>query len=226
MPVKQKSSPSLYPSWDACVLHTARWLATPSLGSLRHAARGTLLYSQGESHASFYLIREGFVQSDMVHDNGKRLMLELMGPGTMFGEGAAFDGLPRFVDARCVTDAVLSVYTPQDLQRAGPDSVELFAALVRIMSSKQRALAGKLLQFTGGDPQMRLRQLLARVVAVQQRAQAHAAPVQSVRFSQEQLAEMCGMSRISAARVLKRLADEGVVRTHVKYVEVLQPTLL
>jgi ribonuclease-3 len=38
---------------------------------------------------------------------------------------------------------------------------------------------------------------------------------------QETLAEMCGMSRISAARTLRRPAHLGWVRTHARFVEVV-----
>jgi len=193
-----------------------------SIGTLRKVAAGVVLYSQGEMHGKFYLIRHGFVQAAMIHPSGRRLMLELMGPGTMFGEGAAFEGTPRYVDAWAVTDSELSVYTPADVLGAGPDAVHLLERVVKIMGTKQRILAGKLLQFSGESPDSRLRALLARILEVQERAAtSEETRANQVWLSQERLGEMCGMSRISAARALRRLADAGIVRTHARFVEVL-----
>lgn len=214
-------SPSLLASWDACLDHTGHWLAAPSLGQLRNVPAGTLLYDQGAPSRHFFLIREGLVRCSMLHDSGRRLLLELMGPGTMFGEGAAFDGHPRYVHAETVTDARLSVYTKEDILRA-PDPVALLQGVIKIMASKQRVLAGKLLEFNSEEPEGRLRHLLAKLVAVQRRARPEdERRAAQVWLSQETLADMCGMSRISAARALRRLVEVGLVRTHARYVEVL-----
>lgn len=220
-------SPSFLASWDACLDHTGPWLAAPSLGQLRTMQAGTLLYDQGAPHKYFYLIRQGFVQCSMLHGSGRRLLLELMGPGTMFGEGAAFDGHPRYVHAETVTDVQFSMYTKEDILGAGEHSAELLQGIIKVMATKQRVLAGKLLEFNSEDPEGRLRHLLAKLVAVQRRASLED-PQRAVQvwLSQESLAEMCGMSRISAARALRRLADAGLVRTHARYVEVLDAVRL
>jgi CRP/FNR family cyclic AMP-dependent transcriptional regulator len=215
-----------YASWDACVPHTDLWLAMPELGHLRHHSQGTTLYRQQESHKYFHLIRSGFVQADMVHSDGRKLTLELMGPGTLFGEGAAFENNLRYINAKCVTEVSLSSYLPEEVT-SSPNAVALLTSLVKIMSGKQRVLAAKLLQFTSDDPESRVRQLLARLAAVQRRAtQQLLSDVATVHFSQEQIGEMCGLSRVSVSRALKRLADEGVVVTHVKQIEIVDSAAL
>jgi broad specificity phosphatase PhoE len=63
---------------------------------------------------------------------------------------------------------------------------------------------------------------LDTLVTVQRRAGgSDEARARQVWLSQESLAEMCGMSRISAARALRRLAQLGWVRTHARFVEVV-----
>lgn len=209
-----------YASWDACVPHTQVWLDRPELGRIRNHPRGTTLYRQREQHGYFHLIRNGYIQADMVHPDGRTLTLELMGPRALFGEGAAFDNGQRYVNVRCVTDVTVSSYLPEEVLSSAA-SLELLTSLIRVMSGKQRILAAKLLQFSSDDPERRVRQLLARLVSVQQRASSFA-PVRSivVHFSQEQIGEMCGLSRVSVSRALRRLAREGVVATHVRQVEI------
>ncbi|HYF20394.1 MAG TPA: Crp/Fnr family transcriptional regulator [Ramlibacter sp.] len=219
-------NPSILASWDACLHYTRPWMADTSIGRVRQVPAGTLLYAQGMPHEHFYLIRKGFVQCSMLHANGRRLLLELMGPGTMFGEGAAFDGNARYVDARTVTDAEVTAYAAADITGAGARATALMSDIIKIMASKQRVLAGKLLEFNSEDPEGRLRHLLAKLVAVQHRASPDPARASQVWLSQESLGEMCGMSRISAARALRRLALQGLVRTHPRYVEVLDPQAL
>ncbi|MFM0045665.1 Crp/Fnr family transcriptional regulator [Paraburkholderia sediminicola] len=209
-----------YASWDACIPHTDKWLNMPSLGRIRHHPQGTTLYREHAQHKHFHLIRSGFVQADMMHPDGRRLLLELMGPGTLFGEGAAFDNGIRYINARCVTEVALSTYSPEDITGCS-DAVELLASLIRIMSGKQRILAVKLLQFSSDDPESRVRQLLARLAAVRRRAAGDGTTgTIEIHFSQEQIGEMCGLSRVSVSRSLRKLADEGVLETHVKRIEI------
>jgi CRP-like cAMP-binding protein len=221
-----KTRTTLFPSWDACIPHTDIWIQAGGIGRVRRCKRGEVLYSQHQPHRYFYLLRSGFVRADMGRENGRRLTLEVMGPGSLFGEGAAFDGGLRYVDAWCVTDVVLSIYEPAEVSRA-PEGIALFESLVKIMSAKQRVLAAKLLHFAESNPELRLRQLLARIVAVQQRI--HSDPRGNpldVPYTQDQLADMCGLSRISVTRALKRLGAEGIAVTHLKHVEVLDPAAL
>ena len=225
--VLKRSPGTNFASWDACVAHSGIWLANSSIGRRRRIAAGVLIYAQGSRHPFFYLIRQGFVQTAMTHETGRRLALELMGPGSIFGEGAAFDGSERFVDAWATTDCELTVYAPDDIRNAGTSGALLFESLIKIMGAKQRILAAKLLQFSNEDPQARMRALLARLVSVQRRSDpSGGARINQIWISQEQLGEMCGMSRVSAARALRRLADGGLVSTHPKYVEVLDAALL
>ena len=214
--------PSTFASWDACLPHSAIWLAETSLGRPKRISAGTVIYAQGEAHAHFYLIRAGFVQTTMTHESGRRLTLELMGPGSMFGEGAAFDGAPRFVDNRAATDCELSAYLAADVMAAGALCPPLLESLIKIMGAKQRILAAKLLEFSSEDPQLRLRHLLVRLLSVQQRTEpAGGERVNQIWINQEQLGEMCGMSRVRAARALRRLGAAGLIRTHPRFVEVL-----
>ena len=172
-----KTRTTLFPSWDACIPHTDIWLQAGGIGRVRRCKRGEVLYSQHQPHRYFYLLRSGFVRADMGRENGRRLTLEVMGPGSLFGEGAAFDGGLRYVDAWCVTDVVLSIYEPAEVSRA-PQGIALFESLVKIMSAKQRVLAAKLLHFAESNPELRLRQLLARSAngPVKRRGQGNAVP--------------------------------------------------
>ncbi|WP_082149615.1 Crp/Fnr family transcriptional regulator [Bordetella pseudohinzii] len=215
------SSEPTFASWDACLPHTARWLSNSDIGQRKVVPGGTRLYQQSDMHRDFYLIRSGFVQTAMNHENGRRLLLEVMGPGSMFGEGAAFEQTPRFVDAWTVTACELSMYEPAEVTKS-QDAVELLEDLIKLMAAKQRILALKLLQFSNDEPELRLRHLIARVVAVQARSKNTSnTQVSQIWISQEKLGEMCGMSRVSAARSLRRMAKAGLVVTHPKYVEVL-----
>jgi CRP/FNR family transcriptional regulator, cyclic AMP receptor protein len=73
-------------------------------GRRRKFKKNEVLYEQGEVSSRFYFVLKGLVQISIFRADGCEVVLELMGPNTICGEGSAFDGLPRFSSAVTVED--------------------------------------------------------------------------------------------------------------------------
>ena len=76
-----------------------------SCGRRRKFRKHEMLYEQGTTSSKFYLVLSGLVQVSIVRVDGVEVVLEYMGPETILGEGAAFDGLPKFSSAVAIEDA-------------------------------------------------------------------------------------------------------------------------
>src|ERR1700751_2287464 len=134
-----------------------------SLGKPRRFKKNVPLYEQGEISSRFYLIVSGLIQASIFRRDGSEVLLDMMGPGTICGEGAAFDGLPRFATAVAVenSDTIeLDTSRMTDVFREHP---EFASALLRGTSLKQRLLAIRTEQFTSRNPQERIMGLLNRL---------------------------------------------------------------
>ena len=79
-----------------------------ALGHRRKFKKDTVLYEQGEISTRFYFVLKGLVQISIFRADGSEVVLELMGPETVCGEGSAFDGLPRFSSAAASPLAISS----------------------------------------------------------------------------------------------------------------------
>jgi CRP-like cAMP-binding protein len=75
-----------------------------SWGRRRKFRKNEMLYEQGTTSTKFHLVVDGLVQVSIVRVDGVEVVLEYMGPETILGEGAAFDGLPKFSSAVAVED--------------------------------------------------------------------------------------------------------------------------
>src|SRR5882762_1911843 len=84
---------------------------------LRRFAEGEQLYRQDEVNSCFYFVKSGLVQVSIFRRDGTEVVLENMGPNDLCGEGAAFDGLPRFSTAVAVekTEALQCNTTRREL---------------------------------------------------------------------------------------------------------------
>ena len=64
--------------------------------------RGRMVYWQEEIADCFYYLKSGKVQVFLSSENGGEKTLTIQGPGSLLGEAAFFDGLPRVSSARAL----------------------------------------------------------------------------------------------------------------------------
>src|ERR1700754_2580441 len=65
----------------------------------KKVAKGQMLYRQGEISDRVYVVVSGRIGIAMVRPHGLEFLIDIVGAGALCGEGAAFDGLPRFSSA-------------------------------------------------------------------------------------------------------------------------------
>lgn len=210
---------STFSSWDAARRLSAPWQARTDVGRIRRLAAGDTLYSQGDTHDRFYLVRTGLLHTTVLRPSGQALLLEIFGPGAIFGEASAFIDTQRYVTAVAVTPAVLSEYRAADIAAMVAAEPQLAISLIQLLGIKHRILIGKLLSLTAASPQARLIGLLGRLALT-------AEDPSQVRLTHEQLASMAALTRVTVTRALKVLAEEGLISTRSKGVEILDAPAL
>lgn len=212
---------SAYAAWDASLELTEPWLRSTDIGSVLRLAPKEVLYNQGDSHDCFYLVRSGFIHTTVTRPDGSMLLLEIFGPGALFGEASAFIDKPRYVSATAVTPAVVSRYRANEVLHTVAQRPELLLVLLRLLGFKHRLLIDKLASFTSTGPEERVLDLLCRVAM----ANRHLA-TQQPKLTHEQIASMTALSRVTVTRTLKGLAERGLVATRSKGVEIKDPDAL
>lgn len=177
-------------------------------GRRRKFKKNTVLYEQGEISRHFYFVLKGLVQISIFRVDGAEVVLELMGPDTICGEGAAFDGLPRFSSAVAVEDSETIEFDATRLGEAFRQHPEFASSLLRVTSLKQRVLAIRLKHLASREPQERIMELLTRLEEMF--AIEHPkGRLLVTQLTHEQIAAMTGTSRVTVTRTLQRLREQG-----------------
>ena len=99
---------------------------------------GTMIFSQGDSGSSMYIVESGDVNIHLSGEGSQRISLKDAARGEYFGELALFDDKPRSASALATTDAVLL-----ELQRATLEDYldrrpRAAMAILRTMSERLR----------------------------------------------------------------------------------------
>lgn len=76
-------------------LSSAEWDTFVGFGESLRFAPGECIVRAGESGRAIYIIRAGHVRGELATGAKKKVATQKMGPGTVFGELAFFDGGPR-----------------------------------------------------------------------------------------------------------------------------------
>lgn len=127
-------------------LSNAEWDSFVSFGEARRFAPGERIVQAGETGRAIYIIRAGHVRGELAIGK-KRVATAPMGPGSVFGELAFFDGKPRSatlwaddaVDLLCLPFAAferLSAWHPRIAR-------ELLLDLGRVLSLRLRRAEAK-----------------------------------------------------------------------------------
>jgi CRP/FNR family cyclic AMP-dependent transcriptional regulator len=177
-------------------------------GRRRKFRKNAMLYEQGEVSSRFYFVLKGLVQISIFRVDGSEVVLELMGPDTICGEGAAFDGLPRFSSGVAVEDTETIEFDSARLTEAFREHPEFASSLLRVTSLKQRVLAIRLKHLASREPQERIMELLTRLEEMF--AIEHPkGRLLVTQLTHEQIAAMTGTSRVTVTRTMQRLRQQG-----------------
>lgn len=172
--------------------------------------RGQVIFREGDTGDTCYLLRSGAVVLTREHQDGRMVALAELRAGSLFGELAMFRGETRSATAEAAepTSAVaLLAGDVQRLIRRNPGlALKLLASLAeRVSRANERLLQQSFQTVAGRVAGALLAQTISR--------QAEGAPAADVliRATQAEIANLAGTSRESASRFLATLERAEVV---------------
>lgn len=146
----------------------------------------------------------------MLYKDGHEFILEYMGRGAITGEGAAFDGQPRFSAAVAMEPTEVVRFEAPVVLAAFPTNPELASSLLEVAALKQRILAKRAQTLSTHHPTRRIAEVLLRLAQTYGRPTARGLLIDT-RLTHTTLAAMTGTSRVTVTRTLRRLAQSGTI---------------
>jgi CRP/FNR family transcriptional regulator, cyclic AMP receptor protein len=176
----------------------------------REFAAGEMVFREGDSSDTCYVMRSGRVRALREHTDGRSITLATFGPGEIFGELAIFDDERRSATIEALEATEASAILGGDMRRllrAHPDiAVKLLAALGRRLRETNERLTRQSFQTV----QSRVAAALLELVAAARAEGAGEGDV-LITATQSELAQLAGSSRESASRFLAVLERAGVI---------------
>jgi len=185
-------------------------LAIAQVAVPRRWDRGEVIFREGDTGDTCYLLRTGAVVLTREHQDGRMVALAELRAGSLFGELAMFRGETRSATAEAIEPTGAVALLAGDMSRLikrNPDlALKLLATLAdRVSRTNERLLQQSFQTVAGRVASALLAQTVSR--------QAEGAPEEDVliRATQAEIAHLAGTSRESASRFLATLERAGVV---------------
>jgi CRP-like cAMP-binding protein len=189
---------------------------------MREIRRKEVLYLPGDAGDRIYLLKRGIVKIAALTDDGKEIILALLRQGEVFGEEAVIEDAPRDHMAEAYEDALLCVVTRQDflgLLRAHP---EMAFKITKLVGFRLKTLRNRVegLLFKGAPARLAQTLLeLARDHGVKD-ADGVLLPL---RLSQQDLANLIGVTRESVNLALSDFRSRGLVEMEGRSLRLRRP---
>ena len=188
------------------------------------APAGTILFRRGEPCSGFHVIVYGQVKLAFGAADGAEKVLEILGPGSSFGEAVMFLEKPYVVFAETLADTLLLT-----IGKAG-----VFAELERNPRFARKMLAGLALRLHGLVHDLEaytLRSGTQRVIGYLLRDYSEEgeprAPVDvALATSKGVLASRLNITREHFSRILHDLSGAGLIEVHGRIIRIVDPERL
>jgi CRP/FNR family transcriptional regulator, cyclic AMP receptor protein len=176
------------------------------------ADRGSLIYTPGETPDALFLLKSGNVRIYRLAEDGRKLVLATVGPGTAFGEMSLLGQSMTGSFAEAIDDCTVCVMSTVDVEQLMEEHPAVAVRLVQLMSSRLRQAEDQLEQLAFRSVPARLGKLLLTLADDSGEVSGH---------SHQELADMIGTSRETVSRALVELKAEGLVSIERRCVRLL-----
>lgn len=189
----------------------------------KHATfkRGATIYSKGDPGNSLYVVISGTAKMSISSPDGRSAILNLIGPGEIFGEIALLDGRERTADATANTNCEVFMIDRRDFLPFVRSQPELAMKFIELLCARLRWTSDQVEEVILQDLPGRLASALIRLT---ERHKTRGE--RTIAVTQQEISEMVGMTRESINKQLRSWAARNWVRLEHGAIVVLDPESL
>lgn len=181
--------------------------------------RGATIASKGDPGTSLFAVISGTVKISVSSPDGRNAILNLIGPGEIFGEVAVLDGQSRTADAIANTNCELFIIDRRDFIPFVRSQPELAMKFIELLCTRLRWTSDQVEQVILQDLPGRLASALLRLTERHTSVQG----ARTIAVTQQEISEMVGMTRESINKQLRAWAARDWVRLEHGAIVVLKP---
>ena len=182
----------------------------------RRFPKGSVILMEGDPGDALYLIADGQVKVILIGEDGREVILSVLGEGSFFGDMSLLDDEPRSAHVVAMADATLLQLRRDDFQARLRSSPDVAIGLLRELSRRLRRADDTIGSLVLRDVNGRIAHLLLEM------ADEEGGDRITRRLTHATLAQMVGASRETVSRTLRSLVNAGVLSVNRREIVLLR----
>jgi len=186
--------------------------------SVKEVEKGRIIYMPEDSGEVLFILRRGRVQLYRLSADGRKLVLSILGPGTIFGEMSLVGQGMHQTFAEAVEDSTVCVMGRADVERLILSEPQVALRLVAVIGQRLTEAESRLRDIAFKSVPARVASLLLRL------AGENGAVVEG--FTHQELSEIIGTYRETTTQTLNEFRNRGYLVIGRKHIEILNADAL
>ena len=176
----------------------------------RNYLKNSMIILEEEYGDLVFVVQTGTIKITRVNDEGKEVILALLGPGEIFGELAILDGEARSANALAQENCQLLAINKEDFLEILKNNFSISYNLMRELAKRLRKSDQQIEALSLSDAEHRIGVSLLNLAEDMGVIRKGKVTIQNLPFQQD-IANMAGTSRETVSRVLKLLENKSMI---------------
>ncbi len=172
----------------------------------RSYPKGSVIVFEDDPGDALYLVASGQVKVVLIAEDGREVILSVLGEGSFFGEMAVIDEEPRSAHVIAMEDSNLLVLRREDFHARLRQMPEVAISLLKELSRRLRRADEKIGSLVLLDVNGRVAHLLLRMADEEQGDRI------TRKLTHHTIAQMIGSSRETVSRTMRNLVERSIIQ--------------
>lgn len=187
-------------------------------------AHGSFVYLSGDPVSSIYFLKEGSIKITGMTEDGHEVLLDIIGPGEVFGEVAALQEESHTNSAQALEDSLLCEMARKDFEDLLNMYPKISLHILKRTGLRLKKIESRLIDLICKDVCTRVKETLLDLIDT--RAISGFQYSGKINLTQQDIANLVGASRQETARALKYLQDRDIIELKYRSIIVKSPDRL
>ncbi len=176
---------------------------------LRPIPRHTVVLHAGDRTDNIYFVLSGALKVQVSDEEGREVILSMLGPGELFGEMGVLDDHPRSATVLAVEPSEVVVIGKDDFKRCLVENPDVSLFIMRNLVKRLRLADRNIESLALLDVYGRVARLLLESADL-----VEGRKVVTHKLTKQDIAKMIGASREMVSRVMRDLTAQGLIQEH------------
>lgn len=191
----------------------------------QHYKKHTTIVHVDDPGSALYILKNGLVKVTIEDQHGYEMILRILYPTDFFGDMSLLDGMPRSATVTTQEPSEVLTISREHFLSIIEKSPKILLKVAAVLSKRLRKANELIHSLAFFDVYGKVARVLLNLAAERGRATEQGTVI-DMRLTQQELAELAGMTRETMARTLREFQQAGCIRVESGIISILEVGML